>query len=266
MEKEFESNRKGTGTREWSDHSFNIMNGCIHNCIYCYAKADALYKYKSIAKPEDWTKPIVNVKKMNKNWEKLDGVIMFPTVHDITPDNVKQCTRALINMLMPGNDVLIVSKPCLETVSYMCTELEPYKEHILFRFTIGTTDNDILKLAEPGAPSFDERLSALKYAFEKGFRTSVSSEPLLGGISTALKLIVSLDEYITDTLWIGKMNKIDERVKIDYSSKDGAKIKKLIDWIKVEQSDKYIETLYQTVFDYPKIMWKDSIKEVMNLK
>ena len=99
---QFNKNRGGTGTREWSEHSFNIQQGCINNCIYCYAKSNALNKFKTIEKNEDWTKTTVNEKKANKRWNKLDGVIMFPTTHDIDENNVDVAIRALTNMLKPG--------------------------------------------------------------------------------------------------------------------------------------------------------------------
>ena len=255
----FDKDREGTGTREWAEHSYNIEKGCKHNCVYCYAKADALNKYHTINNENEWTTTSVNPKKVNKKWNKMDGIIMFPTVHDITEENINECVTVLDNMLKAGNDVLIVSKPCINTINVLTEKLKDYKEHILFRFTIGNTDNKMLELFEPGAPSFEQRLEALKIAFNNGFKTSVSIEPLLGGIKELTTLYEFINLYVTDSIWVGKMNKIDERVIINSD-----KLEIAIKYIKECQTDDKITKIYITFKDMPHILWKDSIKEVVN--
>jgi DNA repair photolyase len=259
MSKTFDKDRKGTGTKEWSEHSFNIGKGCSHGCLYCYARANAL-RFKLIENREDWETEIVNDKALLRAPGKKDGVIMYPTTHDITPTYLEGSVTVLKAMLSKGNDVLIVSKPHLDCIKRLCTELVGYKDHILFRFTIGSLNDEVVKLWEPGAPTPQERLEALKYAYENGFKTSVSMEPMLLNVDDTLLAFQTLKPYVTDKLWIGKMNKIDNRVEI----KD-PKAKEIIDAIKVNQSDPEIKRLYNILKDDDKVAWKDSIKQVISI-
>ena len=156
---DFNKDRKGTGTKEWSESSFNILNGCPNNCQYCYSKYNAIYRFKNIKDENEWIKPKVNMNKVNKKWNKEDGVIMFPTIHDIIPEFIDETITCLKNMLRPGNDVLIVSKPRIDCIKKICTELKSFKNNILFRFTIGNVDNSVLSLVEPGAQNLKKGLN-----------------------------------------------------------------------------------------------------------
>ena len=77
--------------------------------------------------------------------------------------------------------------------------------HRRARFTIGAMDDDVLRYWESGAPSFAERLAALKHAHGQGFRTSVSAEPMLD-VPHAVELYEAVVPFVTDTIWFGKMN------------------------------------------------------------
>ena len=169
--------KSATGTREWSETSENIQVGCEHDCRYCYARAQAL-QYETISNAEAWKTPRPK-KQIPKSFKLRQGTIMFPTTHDITELNLRACVVHLRKMLAAGNKVLIVSKPHLPCIQTLCTELAQYKSQVLFRFTIGTRKNDILKFWEPNAPRYEERLDCLKTAFQRGFQTSVSAEPFL---------------------------------------------------------------------------------------
>ena len=138
---------------------------------------------------------------------------MFPTSHDITPQFLEECVTVLRKLLAAGNEVLIVTKPHLECIERLCRELAAYKEKIVFRFTIGAMDDELLRFWEPGAPAFAERLAALKHAHEQGFRTSVSAEPMLD-VPHAVELYETLVPFVTDTIWFGKMNDVRKRVEV----------------------------------------------------
>ena len=74
---------------------------------------------------------------------------------------------------------MVVSKPHLPCIETICSQMPAYKQQITFRFTVGLLDDDLRAFWEPGAPSFNERLASLRHAFEAGYQTSVSAEPLL---------------------------------------------------------------------------------------
>lgn len=78
---------------------------------------------------------------------------------------------------MAGNEILFVSKPHLEYILAIYYEFEDYKNNILFRFTIGSVNDETLHFWEPGAASFDERIASLKFAYDTGYQTSISCSP-----------------------------------------------------------------------------------------
>jgi DNA repair photolyase len=200
-----------------------------------------------------------------KGFGRRQGRIMFPTTHDITPEFMVPCANMLVDMLKVGNEVLIVSKPHLEVIRYLCSVLSSplgWRGKILFRFTIGAMSNRILKLWEPGAPDFWGRYRALAHAHDAGFATSVSMEPLLEP-ERVEELVEAFTPIVSDAIWIGKMNK--SMVRIPEEKRTEA-VKKEMDRIKEWQTDEVVKTIYDELKDHPKIKWKESYKEVVGLK
>lgn len=249
--------KKPTGTREWSQHSANLkVLGCSHGCKYCYGREMAL-RYKRICTADEWTterflgetEPLL----------KKQGIVMFPTVSDISPTYLGAAIKFLIPTLKNENQVLIVIKPHLECVKALCRELKQFKPQIMFRFTITTIDPNISKFWEPGAPLPRERVNSLRYAFKNGFATSVSVEPMLCGPKLACEMFYLLSPMVTDTIWFGKMNKIAQRVHVQPTNR------KYVRLIKMQQTDDNIRKLYNTLKSEQKVRWKDSIQKVLGL-
>jgi DNA repair photolyase len=163
-------------------------------------------------------------------------------------------------MLDAGNEVLIVSKPHIDCISRLCERLEPWKENILFRFTIGSTSDDVLRLWEPNAPPYMERMGALILAYKKGFKTSVSSEPYLD--NNVGRLISEASPYVRDAIWIGKMNKVKHRLLTNGANKEVMDQAELLSFL---QRDESVVRLYESLKYHPKVKWKDSIKQVVGL-
>jgi len=248
--------KRKTGTREWAETSFNIGTGCAHDCRYCYARSMSK-RAGTIKSDSEWTTETLKTKMPATTKKK--GWVMFPTTHDITPFYLPMALLTVSELLANGNKVLIVSKPHLECVAAMCRTFEPFKDNVLFRFTIGTSDEDTAKFWEPGAPSIEERLACLTYAFNNEFATSVSMEPMLGTVEEARDLFSAMEINVTDKIWIGKMNKIDQRV-VKVSPEVIAKCEAVME----NQSNAKIMWLVNELHDHPKIAWKDSIKEIIH--
>jgi len=252
------SNYVGSGTRQWSNKSINFQTGCEHNCLVCYAK-DMSIKYKQTTK-NNWKSPIIRVKDVKKKISKWnESLVMFPSSHDITPYNINESMIVLRKILEANNDVLIVSKPHFDCIKQICNEFGNYKNQILFRFTIGSYDNDVLKFWEPNAPSLDERMNSLKYAFNNGYETSISCEPMMD--NDVDKVIDAVKPFVTETIWLGKVNQMWPRLErnTDLNSDIRKKAEELEQW----QSDDNILLLYDKYRNDPVIMWKDSILKVV---
>lgn len=247
------------GTFEWAKYNENCMIGCSNNCEYCYARSNAVKN--NIRSAEDWELENISKKAMAKIHTKRNGRIMFPTRHDITPSNLSACALYLERMLKVGNEVLVVSKPHIGCITFLCNAFTMYKNQMLFRFTIGSAHNEVLTLWEPNAPKFEERVASLELAYRNGYRTSVSCEPML---DDEIHIVIgAVRAYVTDAIWLGKANDLINRMTNNGASdtmiKAGRELVEL-------QNDKNILDLYEIYKDDPIIKWKESIKEVVGLE
>lgn len=250
--------QKKTGTKEWAGSNENILYGCQHGCLYCYACSMCVRHKKTTV--DNWETPILDKNRLNKGLVKRKKTIMFPTTHDIHPENLNDSIAFLKRLLKPGNKVLIVSKPHLECVKKMCEERKEYKRQIVFRFTIGSADPDVLKFWEPFAPALEERLACLQFAKEQGYETSVSCEPMLDNNVEAV--IKKVSPYVTEKIWVGKPKELIKRMKINKkcNSEQLQKAEELL----ADLSDDRIMELYKKYKDNPIIAWKDTIQEVVD--
>jgi hypothetical protein len=112
---------------------------------------------------------------------------------------------------------------------------------------------------EPGAPALAERLECLKYAFDQGYKTSVSAEPMHGGRDDAEKLYYTVEPYVTEDIWFGKMKYISG-MKNDPDPEIAAQTVA----VQENQTKDEILELVGKLRGLPKVEWKDSIKEVID--
>lgn len=253
MKKYTVNNIAAKGHKQWTDITVNCCNGCVHNCRYCYAKFMAI-RFKRTTNDE-WRNCIVRQHDVVKKHPKYKGLVMFPSSHDITPDNYDACSQVLGNLLEAGNQVLIVSKPHLDVIDAICNDFVQYWNQVIFRFTIGALDDSILRIWEPGAPSYLERKDSLQHAYQAGFETSVSIEPMLDPAHID-ELVAELDPFVTETIWIGKLNYLG-RIVIDCEEIEWA-----LNRVQKAQSNSNIMKIYARLNGHPKIEWKNSIKKV----
>ncbi len=246
------------GTREWSGKSFNCCKGCSHDCLYCYAKANAVRRNQ--IKADEWpNERIQEMKVAIRHRKKYNFQVMFPTTHDITPNNLDACITKLRNLLIPGNRVLVVSKPHMECIEKICELLWDFKSQILFRFTIGACDDRILSYWEPKAPAYAERKQCLMYAYNAGFQTSVSVEPMLDSANIDT-LIGELLPYVTHSIWVGTLNHSGQFGKVS-----DMVLQQAIKKIKRGQTNSIIKSIYRRYKDNPLIKWKAEIKEIVGI-
>jgi len=248
------------GTSEWATKNANFISGCIHDCKYCYSKEMAIRFKRKTAK--NWKKEEINFSQLNKVFKKTDGYIMFPSSHDISPENLKHSIKFLTNLLKNGNNILVVTKPHKVVIEAICTQFSDFKENILFRFTIGSNNTETLKFWEPNAPSFEERYSSLKYAYNLGFKTSVSCEPVLD--SNTHQLINKILPYISDAIWVGKPNFLLRRLKMNGITDKKSLIK--ANSLNETLTNEWVLNLYEKHKDNAKIKWKESIKKIVNIE
>lgn len=244
------------GTHEWAVKSVNFSTGCSNNCRYCYGRQMAV-RFRQV-NDEDWATPRIRQHDVDKRHRNYGETVMFPSSHDLTPDNLAPALIVLGKLLRAGNRVLLVSKPHLEVIQAICDQFGEYRQNILFRFTITATDNDILAFWEPGAPSYEERREALAYAFDAGYETSVSVEPMLDSANID-QLVTDLEPRVSHSIWIGKMNYLG-RVIVDYPE-----VETELERIRAGQTDEQIMAIYNRLRANPVIRWKGSIKDIVGI-
>lgn len=250
---------KKSGVAEWAEVSINIQRGCEHDCRYCYARHMAVNRFKR-CRADHWKLPCIDNKKVDApHKKKYDGRVMFPTTHDITPANLSQYLTVFRKLLDAGNQILVVTKPHWECITVICEAYAEFKEQILFRFTIGSTDNDTLAFWEPGAPNFDERFACLQYTFKKGFQTSVSCEPHLD--VTPQGVYEACRDFITDSFWIGIIKHFKARVRLEDATEE--QIVNIVTPLLVAQSPPRVKKYHKLLDGKPFIHWKDSITEIV---
>jgi len=240
-----------TGTKEWASSNVNIISGCSHNCRYCYAKKLAL---RFGRKTEDsWKIMELSQEKLHKNYKKRKGRVMFPSSHDIVPEFKDECFKIIEKLLNAGNSILITSKPHYPIIKELCEMFQDFRNIIQFRFTITSLNNDLLNFWEEGAPTFEERLESLKYAYKMKFQTSVSIEPFLD--HDPIPLVKKLYPFISETIWIGKMNYINRKnIKEDEF--------KFYNTIRENYTINNIQKITNKLKQFKKIRYKDSIKKL----
>jgi len=184
--------------------------------------------------------------------KKYNGVVMFPTAHDIHEGNLERCLWTLKGLLDLGNRVLMVTKADNDPKVLLPLKnlLYPYIEQVEFRVTIGAMNDELLKFWEPNAPSLQSRVRCICFMRSFGFKCSLSVEPMLSYPYIADALCADVSE-----IWIGLMNRIKGRVK----DCDNEFVRKQVEFQKREN----IQAIYDELMNNPKIRWKDSVKKLL---
>lgn len=195
---------------------------------------------------------------VNTKFRKFSGRVMFPSTHDLfdIPKYKNACFLVLKNLLLSNNEILITTKPRYTIIKSIDKEFAEKKNLIQFRFTITSTDNKLLQFWEPNAPSFEERLKSLKYAYKKGYKTSVSIEPFLDFNPDSL--ISEISPYVTESIWLGIMNYIPRKNILKSEIPFYESIRK-------NYEKAHLQEIYSEFHELPKIRWKDSIKKKLRI-
>ena len=245
-----------SGTKEWADHNVNCVKGCSNDCRYCYAKMMA--KRFGRCQEHTWRNMIINKSAVDRNYVRYKGRVMFPSTHDVTdnPEIQEACFIVIHKLFQAGNEVLITTKPRLAVIEEIIKRFYTFREQLQFRFTITSADQQLLSFWEPNAPAYEERFDSLKYAYENGFKTSVSVEPFLD--FTPQTLIHALSPYVTESIWLGPMNYIPQN---GFSREDEQKYTE----IRKRYEMSHLKQIYEEIKDFPLIKFKDSMTNRLNM-
>lgn len=166
---------------EYGDYTINHVLGCAHGCKYpCYAFM-LKRRFGRVDSYEDWLKPYLvsnTLEILDKEIPKLKSKIKSVQLCFTTDpfmyeyEEIEKMSLAAINKLNQAEiQCTILSKGILPI------ELSDYSKNNEYGTTLVSLDENYRAHMEPGAASYDARLTALRALHGKGCKTWVSLEP-----------------------------------------------------------------------------------------
>ena len=188
--------------------------GCVHDCVYCYAKAELTvhgYWNKPIPVPVDINQirktfyTVFETEKKNKWRSILEKRIplRIGSMSDsfMWMDQKYKVTQELLKLLRFYNyPYVIFTRSDLVATDEYLSLLDPKLAAI--QFSLSSTNEELLRKIERGAPSAKRRLLALQKIGQAGFWTTVRINPVFP---------IYPDGYFTDPnfRWDGKPPKFE---------------------------------------------------------
>ena len=193
-----------------SDYCVNCYTGCLHNCIYCYAR----FMKRFSGHEEPWGTFLdakVNAPKILRKevQKKRFAKVFMSSVCDAYQPLEKRygLTRQCLGVLVDaGFHVGILTKSKLVTRDFDILE---GCDRCDVSCTLTTMDEQLRFRIEPGAYPTRERIAALEEACSRGIRAGAFLGPFMPGLSDtdeALDLLISavaplpLDRILADKL------------------------------------------------------------------
>lgn len=194
--------------REYSELAINLYTGCCHKCSYCYCPA---IMRKNL---EEWSKspyPRKNIlKSLTREANRATDEMKNKEVLMCFMSDPYQSDGAAI---LARDALLVLEKAGFKKINILtkagfraAKDFDILARNPGWKFgsTIIFTDEALREEWEPGAPSIESRLGAVKKAHEMGIYTWVSIEPVVDPVE-ALSVINRLKGHVD--LWkVGKLN------------------------------------------------------------
>ncbi len=193
------------------DYALNPYIGCLHSCIYCYARDFVRYREVS----DHWGK-VVFVKKNLVDLLKYEVIVKKPgivgvgTITDAYQpiEAVYKITRESLQVLLDkGFYVSIQTKNPL--VIRDVDILLKYIDRVDVGFTITTLDKDVASRIEPNAPPPKARVNALYKLSSKGISTWIFIGPIIPKINddfNTIKEIINIAKNTNSTVYVDQLH------------------------------------------------------------
>ena len=191
------------------DYSINPYLGCMHGCVYCYAR----FMVKELPEKLEWgsfvypkvNAPTVLSRELKKS---KPGVVLLSSVTDPYQliESRYMVTRRILAVLLKANYPLVV----LTKSDLVLRDLDLIKrfDEVDVGLTLTSLDEEVRRVFEPNAPSVIRRINALKVLVKNNVRTYAFLGPLIPLISerTIEKLIEKLAQINVDYIIADKLN------------------------------------------------------------
>jgi DNA repair photolyase len=169
----------------------NAYRGCSHACTYCFARPT--HEYLGLDPGRDFDRVIVvkvnavdalRAELAPKRWSR-DPVAMGTNTDPYQPAEGKyRLTQGLVRVLSEaGNPFSILTKSTLVLRDLELLAEASRRTTLECAMSVGTLDDDVWRLTEPGTPRPVRRLEAVARLNEAGVACNVLVAPVLPGLS-----------------------------------------------------------------------------------
>ena len=173
------------------DWTINPYRGCVHACVYCFARPTHTYLDMNAGRDFE-TKIVVKVNAPEvlrrelaaKRWKGEHIAMGTNTDPYQRVEGRYRLMRGIIEALIDHrNPFSILTKGTLITRDLDLLLRAAEHAPVSAAFSIGTLDEEVWRTTEPGTPSPRARIEALRTLVEAGIPTGVLMAPILPGIS-----------------------------------------------------------------------------------
>jgi DNA repair photolyase len=175
-------------------YSMNLYRGCQHQCIYCDSRSECygIDNFEDIIIKEN------GIELLKKELSKLKEINTIGTGAMNDPympvEKEHQMTRKALKVIASfGFPVHVITKS-----NMVGRDIDLLKEigkvYSTVTVTITTTDDELSKNIEPGAPKSSERLDVIKKLNDNGVRAGIALMPVLPFITDTEENILSIIE------------------------------------------------------------------------
>jgi DNA repair photolyase len=204
------------------DYSINPYEGCGFNCTYCYvhgSKYGENLAEKIVIKKD--AVAILDKQLANRAKKNEFGFIAVGSATDAYMQVEEEIglTKELLQVILKHRFPVFISTKSelirkdidlLKQIDANAILPEDLKQNpgrgVIISFSFSTLDEKLAKQIEPGAPSPQKRLEALKYFSDNGFLCGVNAMPLLPYISDTEeeieKIVAAARQYGADYILI----------------------------------------------------------------
>jgi DNA repair photolyase len=172
-------------------HTINVYRGCSHACTYCFARPT--HEYLGLNTGEDFERRIVvkvnavELLRAELSARKWAG---HPIAMGTNTDPYQRCegkyhlTQGVIRVLTEaGNPFSILTKSTLILRDIDLLADAARRTDVGVNLSIGTLDDEVWKLTEPGTPPPRRRLDAVRRLNDAGIACGVLVAPIIPGLS-----------------------------------------------------------------------------------
>ncbi len=184
-----------------ADYVINQYVGCGHSCSYCYARFMA--RWKGYGNWGTWVEAKMNAPELVKN-RRVNGRVFMSSVSDAYQpvEKALELTREILKNLDKGINLSILTKSDL--VLRDIDLLKQFK-NVEVGFTINSFEGEEKKLFEPGSPTNNKRVDAMKILKANGIKVFAFVSPIIPGLID-IEEIIRQTNKIADYYWFEMIN------------------------------------------------------------